>query len=220
VHEQTKRHCQRRNGRQLKELAQNIVDEFPDTLSISGRAMLGADAGAILMECVAESSGDYIEIGSAVGGSAVMAAVAMEKVNRPGLVFCIDRFGGNSELDGPDPLLQAFWVNMGIYNVYPRIIAFKQTHPPFPMSIHYHEFSVGLIDGDHMSEAPLLDFKALNKRVTKYLLFDNVEYEYVQMAVNKATQDNGVWEEYKSIKYESTWEEGKMVKFVALRRIS
>lgn len=207
----------------MKRLAQDIIDYFSSS-PVKGRAMLGADAAALLMECVAETDGDYIEIGSATGGSAIMAGVAMNHVPRPGNIFCIDMFAGNNELQGPDIYLQSFWMNILKFSLQQRTVAFKQHHPPFPVSIWYRAFSVGLIDGCHIGEAPLMDFKVLDERVTNYLLFDNVESEAVSAAVDKATQDNGNWEEYKSIEYVSTIEketifsEDKMVKFVALRR--
>lgn len=201
----------------MRELAQEIIDKFPQGHSaLTNRAMLGIEAGAILMECVNKSSGNYIEIGSAVGGSAIMAGIAMS--NRAGNVFCIDPFGGNNELDGPDVVLQQFWFNIVQAGLQQRVIAFKQYHPPFPLPIWYHTFSVGLVDGCHVAGAPLVDFKQLDKRVTKYLLFDNVEKKDVLDAVNKATQEDSNWEEYKSIEYESNWKGNKMVKFVVLRR--
>jgi len=196
----------------MRELAQRIID------NCSGRAMLGVEAGTILMECIDDSVGDYVEIGSAVGGSAIMAGMAMDKTERPGTVFCIDPFGGGNELDGIDMMLRLFWNNLLKFDLQQRVIAFKQCHPPFPMPIWYHTFSVGLIDGCHTGNSPLIDFRQLNKRVTKYLLFDNTEKEDVLTAIKKATQDNSNWEEYKSIEYESTWKEDKIIKFVVLRR--
>ena len=202
----------------MRELAQQIIDHFPGHPALANRAMLGIEAGTLLMECVNKSSGDYIEIGSAVGGSAIMAGVAMS--GRTGNIFCIDPFGGNSELDGPDVVLQSFWDNIIQCGLQQRVIAFKQYNPPFPMPIWYHTFSIGLIDGCHDAGAPLADFKQLDRRVTRYLLFDNAEKKAVLNAINKATQDNNNWEEYKSVEYESNWEKDKMVKFVALRRKS
>ena len=127
----------------MKDLAQFVIDNM-----LIGRAMLAADAGALLMDCVAKSTGDYIEIGSGVGGSALMAAMAMEKADKSGTVYCIDPFSGATNLDGRDGMLHAFWKNVLNLGLEQRIIVFRQHHPPFPEALYYHKFSVGLIDGD------------------------------------------------------------------------
>jgi len=206
----------------MRELAKDIIDNFPTPLGI-GRPMLGIEPATLLMECVAETTGDYIEIGSAVGGSAIMASMAMKKVNRSGYIFCIDPFGGSNELEGTDIRYQAFWLNILHYKLQQRVIAFKQMHPPWPLSMHFHQFSVGLIDGDHNGDGPGRDAAALDNRVLNYLLFDNAENKYVSDTVDRLL-DAGKWEEYKSAEYASligkkcAYEKDKIVKFVALRK--
>ena len=160
----------------------SIAGEF--ARSLTGWPMMPTACGNLLMEYVEKTTGDYIEIGSAFGGSAIMAALAMG--DRPGTVFCIDPFLGTNEFM-LDEKLVAFWYNMVEYDVHQRIIAFKQVHPPFPIPIHFHKFSVGLIDGDHLRNAPTRDFIALGARVTDYLLFDNTEKSPVSDAVTTAT---------------------------------
>jgi hypothetical protein len=169
------------------------------------------------MECVANTDGDYIEIGSAYGGSAVLAAKAMG--DRPGTVYCIDPFTGMNTLDGIDYAIRAFWDNVFAFGVEQRVVAFYQHNPPFPIAIHYHLFSVGLIDGSHGGVAPFRDFVELDDRVTDYLLFDNAEYEEVERAIAAAMM-SGSWEEHKTIEYDSTFKDNKVVKIVALRRIT
>jgi hypothetical protein len=192
----------------VRELARQIIADFPYK-----RPMLGLDGGELLMECVAGAEGDYIEIGSAYGGSAIMAAMAMESVGRDGTVFCVDPFSAVNRLEGPDMSLNLFWANVSHFGVQQRIIAFKQHHPPFPDAIHYHGFSVGLIDGNHRPPYPAQDFSALKDRVTEFLLMDNAEKEPVADVIRKAED----WEEHMAVRYESTLGE-KMVDFVALRR--
>lgn len=194
-------------------MARDIIENFP-----SAHAMLGIDVAELLMDCVAETDGDYIEIGSLAGGSAVMAAKAMGE--RPGTVYCIEPFIGMNALEGLDPLFKSFWENMLHYNVEQRIVLFNQYTPPFPMPIHFHRFSVGLIDGNHLGDWPAKDFMELDSRVTDFLLIDNAEMEYVERIVDLATHHD--WEEHKTIEYASEMpsKKGKNNLFVALRRIA
>ena len=193
--------------------AKEIIEEF--SKGYQGRVMLGVEAAALLMDCVARTDGDYIEIGSAFGGSAIMAALAMGE--RAGTVYCIDNFLGVNRLESIDVVYEGFWKNIIRFGVQQRIVAFNQSHPPFPEPIHFHKFSVGLIDGDHLGEGPLKDFLGLDSRVTEYLLFDNAELEPVSATINAAI-GAGDWIEYKVVEYKSPISDTKLVKFVALRR--
>ena len=163
-----------------------VIDCIAGSLArcLTGWPMMPPGCGNLLMEYVEKTEGDYIEIGSAFGGSAIMAALAMG--DRPGTVFCIDPCLGTNEFM-LDAKLVAFWHNMVEHDIEQRIIAFKQVHPPFPIPIHFHKFSVGLIDGDHREDAPTRDFVALGARVTDYLLFDNTEKAPVSKAVTMAS---------------------------------
>lgn len=194
--------------------ALEIIENFPKDMN--GRAMLGLPAAELLMELVAESEGEYIEIGAGFGGSAVMALAAGAS-----LVYCIDPFVGvNSLEDRPDPLHRVFWKNMHHYGMENDVICFKQYSQPFPEAIHYHRFEVGLIDGHHFGSAPYKDFLELDNRVTEYLLFDNADRESVAKTVEAAIK-GGNWELHKEVEYESSYEkkDGELVKFVALARI-
>ena len=194
--------------------AKEIIEEF--NKDCQGRAMLGAEAAALLMECVAMTDGDYIEIGSAFGGSAIMAAKAMAE--RPGTVYCIDNFLGVNILEGSDAVYGAFWSNVIDFGVAQRVVAFNQSHPPFPNPIHFHEFSVGLIDGDHLGEGPLKDFFALDSRVTDYLLFDNANQDPIEATIGAAIK-GGNWEEYKTTEYHTALSGNAAVEFVALKKV-
>jgi hypothetical protein len=194
-----------------REQAADLIGNFHAT-----QPMLGLPAAEFLMECVANTEGDYIEIGSGSGGSAVMAAMAMEE--RAGTVYCIEPFIGMNPLEGVDPMFRAFWENMLHYEIEQRIVLFKQYSPPFPSPLHFHRFSVGLIDGNHMGDWPAKDFLELDSRVTDFLLFDNAEIEGVARAIDIAVRHD--WNEYKTIEYDSVMSKraGKKNHLVALTR--
>jgi hypothetical protein len=138
---------------------------------------------------------------------------------RAGTVYCIDNFLGVNRLENIDVVYQTFWDNVIHYGLENRIVAFNHGHPPFPTPIHFHKFSVGLIDGDHLGEGPLKDFLGLDSRVTDYLLFDNANQEPVEATIQAAIK-GGDWEEHKTIEYESTLPDKPAVGFTALRRIN
>ena len=120
-----------------------------------------------------------------------------------------------SELDGLDLPFRLFHLHVQHFGVEQRVLAFKQHHPPFPIALHYHKFSVGLIDGNHYPPSVTKDFEALNFRVTDYLLFDNVEQPYIAGVVKRAVDKEG-WRLYEEVEYTS--DTGGQKKFVALRR--
>jgi len=171
------------------------------------------------MECVANTTGDYAEIGSAWGGSAVMAGMAMEAVGRPGIIVCVDPFGKETELEGINQRLQQFWKMMIHYGIQQRVFAFKQHNPPFPLAAYYHTYSVSLIDGNHYGDSPTDDFNVFAKRTTDYILFDNAEIIDVAYVIDEVFEKADDWEEYKRVEHKSNIHEDKTAEFVALRRI-
>lgn len=213
--------------------ADGIIGEVEEILStpindnlVPQRLHIRDDAAKLLIEIIAKTSGDYVEIGSFVGGSAILAAGAMEMAGRPGIVFCVDPFTrGETELDTlvlpqwVPSQHQTFWSNIIRAGHQHRVVAFKQYNPPFPEPIYFRWFSVGLIDGNHIFPGPQLDAHTLAKRITDYLLFDNAEYIDVETAIQEML-NTGEWEEYRSVEYKSgRGEEGKTNIFTVLRRI-
>ena len=186
--------------------AAEIIDAFPQH-----HPLLGAAAGQLLMNTVAATTGDYVEIGSAWGGSAIMAAIAME--GRPGTVYCIDAFAPTHELSGIDGTLLAFWANCLAFGVQERIVAFKQHHPPWPLPIWYHKFSVGFIDGAHDAPFPAQDWRGMSPRVTDYILMDNVE----RPAVKDVVESSG-WTTTTAIEHSSAQRPDKPSTIALLRR--
>ena len=192
--------------------AQEIIDGVLERGR--GRAMLGAAAGDLLMECVDKVKGDYIEIGSGMGGSAIMAVEAGAE-----RIFSIDPFIGFTVFDGVDPYHDTFLHNIATFNLLQKVFLFRQYTPPFPEALYFHGFRVGLIDGCHLGDGPMKDFLELDPRVTDYLLFDNSEIVDVKRVIDWVLAV-GDWEEYKTVKYESTCDSAPGVKeFMALKRI-
>ncbi len=154
-----------RQGMRMKKEVQRIVMKNGGVYS-----MLPADAGAIA-QCCANAPGDYLEIGSLFGGSAIIAALFST-----GHVYGIDPFGykPNQTQSAATPSAGVVMDNAYEFGTQNKITMFTQKHPPLPPQLENHEFSVAFIDGDHTLQGTRRDWENLKDRVTHYMLFHDV----------------------------------------------
>ncbi len=149
----------------------------------------------MLQDLVTLFEGDYIEIGTAYGSSAILAALA----NPSAVVHCIDPMDGmygNKRVDiqtgiWPSPELlerncQEYGIEFG-----KRVILFQQRHPPLPEALADKQFGVGYIDGDHSKAGCIADYEGLKDRC-ECLIFDNYEKPAVRAGVKHALNEG--WE--------------------------
>lgn len=133
--------------------------------------MRPADAGAIA-QCVYSCTGDYLEIGTLFGGSAIIAALFAN-----GHVYCIDPFGyreGQSRAPAI-PTKELVLQNAHEWGADEKMTIFVQKHPPLPPELEGHRFDVALIDGLHTEEGMRADWMNLKDRVDRYILFHDVQ---------------------------------------------
>ena len=117
---------------------------------------------ALLAQAVYYSGdGDYVEIGSLHGGSAITAALVKKKFNLDGTIFCIE----------PNP--RNIVENATLFGVANRIFVVKTTSDE--MIWDKFKFTCGFIDGDHRDPHPLEDWRMLERRVSRYILFDDYD---------------------------------------------
>jgi predicted O-methyltransferase YrrM len=153
-------------GRDMKSTIQATIVENGGVFS-----MPASDAGAIA-QCVANCKGDYLEIGSLFGGSAIVAALFAK-----GRVYCIDPFGyapGQTRTAGT-PSAELVAKNAYAFGAMEKLRIFTQKHPPLPPNLEYVRFDIAFIDGDHTYEGVLADWENLKDRVDRYILFHDVE---------------------------------------------
>ena len=152
------------------------------------RARLGkqliqdSETTALLSQAVYYSGdGDYVEIGSLHGGSAITAALVKKEFNLKGSIFCIE----------PNP--RNIVENAVLFGVADRIFVVQITSDE--MIWDKCKFTCGFIDGDHRDPHPLLDWYMLMNRVSKYILFDDYDKSEpgVEDAVRLAMDYENLW---------------------------
>ena len=151
-------------------------------------------------------SGDYLEIGTLFGGSAISVAILKKLLKQSGLVFCIDplngyyrgRFGPNTTIDPhsdgcavtPETLFQ----NIRLFGVGDKIFVMQASSTDCP-SLDALEFSVVYIDGDHWNGVPTRDWLYVKDYATRFVIFDNCDdYHLDVQAACKIASDDLEWE--------------------------
>lgn len=104
--------------------------------------------------------GDYVEIGSLHGGSAITAALVKKEFKLGGRILCIE----------PSP--RNIRENAKLFGVQDLIDIIKSNSDEVILK---KKFSCGFIDGDHRHPHPLNDWYLLNKIVSRYIVFDDYD---------------------------------------------
>ena len=139
-------------------------------------------ATGLLCQTVLNSGdGDYIEIGSLHGGSAITSALTKKEFNLNGRVLCIDPSPRNIRENAK---------LFGVENLIDIIVA-----PSNEVTFNISSYSCGFIDGDHRDPRPMKDFVRLKRLVSKYIIFDDYDKSElgVEVAVRYAMQSQSNW---------------------------
>ena len=154
-----------------EEIARRLYKEMP-----TGIPVMYQDDMSILTQMICSSQGDHLEIGSAFGGSALVAALAMEHAGRSDTIVCIDPH-----------VKDGFWENVEAFGLRKRIMLISKPSHPFP--VNGRVFGSAFIDGDHSTIAVNNDWKNTKEIVTDYIMFH--DYDGVA-SVRKAIRDTVV----------------------------
>ena len=149
----------------------------------------------ILADMVIQSGdGDYVEIGTWQGASAIVAALTKKRRNLGGRVYCVDHFKGfNGEFHQPGYVTKEdAEKNIVRFGVMDMVEIHEAGSIPFPID---RQFSCAFIDGDHWGDAPYKDFLEIKGRVDKFILMDDYDsdHEDVQNAVQKIIDNHDDW---------------------------
>lgn len=156
----------------------------------------------LLLEYVLRAGdGNYLEIGTLFGGSAIAVALLKRDFYQKGMVFCVDPLDGYYRKMAPrDDMLDeqsgipvtphTFFKNMKDFWVQDRIFLIRDYSTNVVPFIDI-EFSVAYIDGHHWEDVPYLDWLLVKDVTTKYIIFDNYDEKHPDLvsAVELAKDD-------------------------------
>jgi predicted O-methyltransferase YrrM len=129
---------------------------------LGNKLVQDSEATGLLSQAVEYAGdGDYIEIGSLHGGSAITVALVKKQFNLEGDIFCIE----------PNP--RSILENAKLCGVEDRIKIIKSYS--YEINLGDSKFTCGLIDGDHRPQHPITDWDLLSKKVSKYIIFDDFD---------------------------------------------
>ena len=141
---------------------------------LGSKLVQNSHATGLLCQAVRNAGdGDYIEVGSLYGGSAITAALTKKEFKLGGDVFCID----------PHP--RNIYKQAESFGVNDRIIVYSGLLEEF-LEKSEGKFSCAFIDGDHRPPHPLEDAQRLFGRLNGYLIFD--DYDKSEIGVQKAVE--------------------------------
>lgn len=136
--------------------------------NINGRFAMSAEDADLLRMAIIEAPGDYIEIGTLWGASAIFAALVHKLYDIPGKVYAIDPmigyYGGD---DGTRrPTIKDFINNTKRFSVNVELV--QAYSDPFPLNVMA---SVVLIDGNHSAEWVEKDWKNSKQHSSRFVIF-------------------------------------------------
>ena len=139
---------------------------------------------AHLSRCMTQSEGNYVEIGTQFGFSAISVAAFV-----PGHIYCIDpmeKLAEDTEQTNYGNLRDGHRAHVGERLIFERnvkhfgledkITLVEEFSDPWPLSPQL-TFGVAYIDGDHRYEAVKKDFFNLIPFVTHYIVIDDYLHE-------------------------------------------
>jgi hypothetical protein len=153
---------------------------------IRGRFLMTAnDAGILYGAIVAAGNGDHLEIGTAWGGSAIVACMAKLDNGLTGTVYCVDPMDGfygykryHRDPSNTPVCPETFWGNLAMFGALMPAELVAQSSVPFPAQLQSRMFVSALIDGTHTYEAVRADWKNVRNRISPggYVVFHDAQF--------------------------------------------
>lgn len=171
---------------------------------IVGRFVMPNTEAETLGEIVNQSGdGNYLDIGSLFGGSAILAALTKKEKNLGGKVICLDPLDGfymgtkyHNERDISSGKLvneETLQKNIDHFGVSDIVEVVAKKSYPLPDEIKAMKFSCVFIDGHHWKNFPTLDWHSAKELSTNFVIFHDCDQKHpsVQKAVALAKATPG-----------------------------
>lgn len=178
-------------------VVQNAVKDVAEVLG--GRPKVFDPISLSIVGTLAQIPGDYVEIGTWFGASALVTALVKQRSETYGSVTCVDPFGG---LDPrfyqayryATPSKEAVMDSAKKLGVELEVIS--KPSNPWPEELNGRAWTVGYIDGDHRYPHPGLDANTLSNKVTQILMFDDFapNMRAIQFAVFELLRQDPAWD--------------------------
>jgi hypothetical protein len=174
----------------------NLYNKIQKT--ITGRYAMWPQDALAWYQINYKSSGPTLEIGTAFGGSAIVARKAKDDAGKFDTIYCIDPLDGYYGPRRPDvmagvtPTPSMVEKNFEMMEVKNIQLILHQT-PPLPKELGWIRFGAVLIDGNHKGSGPTDDWNIVKDIVNPggFVFFHDVHYEDVQRAVKIADSSHG-----------------------------
>ena len=146
-----------------------------------------------LVEFTRLCSGDHVEIGCLYGGSLILVAMFKAEGHIYG-IDPLDQYGYYGTHDWSSgkyiwPVNRILRENVREFGLEQRITHIDKFSDPWPNELEESRFDTAFIDGDHTMRGAYNDFLNLRSRVSRYILWDNVEdHEQVRAAFDLAAE--------------------------------
>jgi cephalosporin hydroxylase len=149
---------------------------------LDGKPISTAEDMGLLAQVIFNSKGEHLEIGSAYGGSLMVAIKAMDEVGRKDKVVCIEPFGEDKRDTLHKAVEKEFWRNVEHFGIKDRFELVKEFSQPFP--IEERKFGTAFIDGDHSFECVLSDWLNTKDIVSRYIIL----HDYTKKGVKEVVE--------------------------------
>lgn len=168
------------------DLHKTLRKEMPIGIPIS----CPEDAGLLAqMICYGKYNlGDHLEIGTAYGGSLLVAVKTMDKYNKSAMVVCIEPFAEERRNTQHKLIEKEFYRNVEHFKVQDRFELYPTFSHPFPVE-KGRRFSTAFVDGNHSYAYVKNDWLNTKNIVDHYIMFHDYKKESVRNVVIEAAQD-------------------------------
>jgi len=178
-------------------VVQMAVKDVSETLG--GWPKVFDPASLFVIGTLAQIPGDYVEIGTWFGASALVTALVKQRTETYGSVTCVDPFGGidirfyqayRFGMPSKEQVLDSA-KKLGV-----ELEVIAKPSYPWPEELSGRAWTVGYIDGDHRYPHPGIDAETLSNKVTQVLVFDDFapNMRAIQLAVFELVRHDPAWD--------------------------